>query len=69
MSQRNIIEEIEARFEYIPRWKIILGVILLIPQISILEMGFFAYELYKTGKRLREDEAGTSSVTEPESER
>lgn len=69
MSQRNIVEEIEARFEYIPRWKIILGVILLIPPISILGMGFFTYELYQAGKKLREDETGTPSVTKSESDR
>ncbi len=62
MSERNIIEEIEARLEYIPRWKIILGVILLIPPVTILGMGFLIYQLYQGGKRLREDETGTSSV-------
>lgn len=63
MAERNIIEEIEARVEYIPRWKIILGVILLIPPISILGIGFFTYELYQAGKKLRKDETGTTTVT------
>jgi hypothetical protein len=63
MSNRNIIEEVEARLEYMPRWKKILGIILLIPPISILGMAFFAYELYQAGKKLRADETGTPSVT------
>lgn len=63
MSERNFIEEIEARFTYIPRWKIILGVILLIPPISILGIAFFAYELHKAGTKLETDEAETSSAT------
>jgi hypothetical protein len=62
MSERNLIEEIEARLEYIPRWKLILGVLLLIPPVTILGMGFLVYELYQGGKRLREDETGTPSV-------
>lgn len=56
MSQRNVIEEVEARLEYIPRWRLILGAVLLIPRISILGMVFLGYELYKAGKRLQEDE-------------
>ncbi|WP_058994393.1 hypothetical protein [Haloarcula sp. CBA1127] len=63
MDQRNLIEEVEARLEYIPRWKKILGVALLIPPISILGMAFFTYELYQAGKELREDETGSPSVT------
>lgn len=68
MSERNIIKEIEARLEYIPRWKIILAVILLIPPVTVLGMGLFIYFLYQGGKRLREDETGTSSVVDSESE-
>lgn len=66
MSQRNIIEEVEARMQYIPRWKLILGVILLIPPISILGMAFLTYELYKAGEPLREDE--NESLTAQETE-
>ena len=62
MSDRNLIEEVEARFAYVPRWKKILGVILLIPPISILGMALFTYELYQAGKKLRADESGTPSV-------
>ena len=57
MSQRNVIEEVEARMEYVPRRRLILGLILLIPPISMLGMGFWGYELYKAGKRLRERSA------------
>ncbi|GAA3880666.1 hypothetical protein [Haloarcula argentinensis] len=64
MSKRNLIEEIEARIEYIPKRKIILGLILLIPPISILGMGLFTYELYQAGKKLQEEETGTPSVAE-----
>ncbi|MFW6003072.1 MAG: hypothetical protein ACOCPT_01465 [Halanaeroarchaeum sp.] len=66
MSERNVIEEIEARIEYIPRWKIILGVLLLLPPVTIFGMGFLIYELHQAGKRLREDETGTPSVGETE---
>ncbi len=68
MSQRNAIEEIEARLEYVPRWKIILGAILLIPPVSILGMGLFAYELYQAGKKLRAEGTGTPSVEPSESD-
>lgn len=67
MSQRNVIEEVEARIEYIPRWRLILGVILLIPPVSVLGMAFLGYELYKAGKRLQEDEAGIQASIESES--
>lgn len=62
MNERNFIEEIEARLEYIPRWKIILGVVLLIPPVSVLGMGFLIYQLYQGGKKLRADETGTPTV-------
>lgn len=68
MSERNVIEEIEARIEYIPRWKIILGVILLIPPLTVLGIGLFIYELYQAGKRLRDDETGTPSAVNSESD-
>lgn len=51
MSERNSIEEIEFRIRQLPRWKLVVGVVLLIPPISILGMVFFTYELYKIGKR------------------
>lgn len=54
MSERNIIEEIELRIEYIPRWRLYLGIILLIPPISILGMVLLTYELYKAGERVPE---------------
>ncbi len=63
MSQRNLIEEVEARLVYIPRWKKILGIVLLIPPISILGMAFLTYELHQAGDTLREEETGSSSVT------
>lgn len=52
MSPRNIVEEVGARVEYIPRWRLILGVIFQIPPVSVLGMAFLGYELYKAGKRL-----------------
>jgi hypothetical protein len=69
MSERNIIKEIEARLEYIARWKIILAVILLIPPVSILGIGLFTYLLYQGGKRLREDETGSPSVVDSPTDR
>lgn len=69
MGQRNVIEEIEARLDYIPRWRMILGVILLIPPITILGMGFFTYELHRAGKKLRADETGTPSIAKSEPDR
>lgn len=66
-AAENVIEEVEARFEYSPRWKVVLGVIPLIPPISVLGMGFFAYESYNAGERLRGDESKTPAAAEPES--
>lgn len=61
MSERNVIEEIELRIQYIPRWKLILGIILLIPPISILGMILLTYELYKAGKVMQEEDCELNS--------
>lgn len=66
MSQRNTIEEVEARLQYIPRWKLILGLLLLIPPISIVGMAFLTYELHKAGEPLRADK--NQPVTAQETE-
>ena len=52
MTERNTIEEVELRIKQIPRWRLILGVILLIPPISIIGMAFLTYEIYKSGERI-----------------
>lgn len=57
MSDRNVIEELEARAEHIDRWKLVLGLVLLIPPFSIIGIVVLAYLLYKAGDRLREAEA------------
>lgn len=62
MSERNLIEEVEARLRYVPRWRLILGVVLLIPPFSVLGMAILTYELLRAGEPLRaaEDEALTA---------
>ncbi|WP_129116861.1 hypothetical protein [Halegenticoccus tardaugens] len=59
MSDRNVIEEVEARLEYVPRWRLILGVLLLLPPFTLLGLILLTYELFKAGKRVREVENET----------
>lgn len=59
MNQRNAIEELEARLTYVPRWRLVLGVVLLVPPISVLGMALLTYELYRAGERLQEAEGGS----------
>jgi hypothetical protein len=56
MTQRNLLEEVEARLRYVPRWRLILGVVLLIPPFSIVGMAILAYEFLRAGEPLREAE-------------
>jgi ABC-type Na+ efflux pump permease subunit len=56
MSQRNLLEEVEARLRYVPRWRLILGIVLLIPPFSIVGMAILAYEFLRAGEPLREAE-------------
>ena len=53
MSDRTLIEEVEARIEYVPRWRLILGVVLLIPPASVLGRALLGYDLYRAGEKLR----------------
>ncbi|WP_435064961.1 hypothetical protein [Halobaculum sp. EA56] len=63
MSDRNVIEEVEARIAYVPRWRLVLGVVLLVPPATVLGMALLGYELYRAGERLRAAE-GESLVAD-----
>ncbi|AHG01058.1 hypothetical protein HALLA_14760 [Halostagnicola larsenii XH-48] len=56
MSDRNAIEELEARLGFVPRRRLVLGVVLLIPPFTILGVALLGYELLRAGKPLREAE-------------
>lgn len=64
MSDGNLIEEIEIRMEHVARWKLILGVILLIPPFSILGVLLLAYFLYRAGLKLEGEAEKTAPSTE-----
>ena len=54
MSNRNLLEEIEARLEYVPRWNRIVGGLLLLPPFTVLGIVLLGRELLNAGEKLRE---------------
>lgn len=69
MSDRNAIEELEARLSFVPRRRLILGIILLIPPLTILGVALLGYELMQAGKPLREAENERLIGPDPDSEK
>ncbi|MFB6119723.1 MAG: hypothetical protein ABEJ68_01240 [Halobacteriaceae archaeon] len=59
MSDRNVIEELEVRLAFVPRWNRVVGALLLIPPFTPLGVVLLGYELYRAGPRLRAAEGET----------
>ena len=49
------IDEIEARAIVISRWKWIVGLLLLIPPLTLLGLVFLLYQFHEAGKRVDRD--------------
>lgn len=69
MSDRNLIEELEARAEHVDTWKLVLGVVLLVfPPTALVGLVVLAYLFYKAGERLDGiDEASEEATAHEES--
>ncbi|MDJ1431639.1 hypothetical protein [Halostagnicola sp. A-GB9-2] len=68
MSDRNVIEELEARLEFVPRERLILGIVLLIPPLTVLGVALLGYEIMRAGEPLREAEGERLIGPDPGSE-